>query len=182
MGGEAPRMVTQINSGVTSMERVGHHLQLTALKLEDDQAGFDIFGRSAFNRYYYAAYLISRLLVKEINSDLENVPHKDLPTMLTGKIMREVKTYRAKAAKIPDREAVQICTQAISALNSLADLLIEGYGVRVIADYKPEVLISRGQDDRFKLYLTDITDAHGWPVRARAYSTTIRRMWMLVNA
>jgi len=57
------------------MQRVGAALAERAVTAQVlDEA--DVFGRSAFNRYYYATYLITRALLRELNVRAGEIEHQ----------------------------------------------------------------------------------------------------------
>ena len=52
------------------MKIVGHHLQQEAIRRTSD-AEKDVFGRSSYNRYYYAAFLTARSLFVSLDPGWE---------------------------------------------------------------------------------------------------------------
>ncbi len=65
------------------MHEVGHHLQKIAISKTDQNR--DVFARSAFNRYYYGAYLNVRELLSSLNPEWSRPRHRHIPYILTGK-------------------------------------------------------------------------------------------------
>lgn len=162
------------------MERVARHLQTEAHALRSQPEEFDLFGRSAFNRYYYAAFLIARKLMRDLNPDWQG-GHSSLPGELTGSVLTQVRAAAKAARRVGDHQAEAICKTAMSALHDLASLLRDGYSVRVIADYRPEIAIMPDVGERFTLDRTNINSAHTWPGKARAYVAAIERARKLAN-
>lgn len=162
------------------MERVARHLQTEAHSRRGQPEDFDLFGRSAFNRYYYAAFLVARQLMLAFNPTWKG-SHSSLPSELTGGVLKKVRAAKKSALRIGDAQGCAICEAACSALHDLASLLRHGYSVRVIADYRPEIEILAGAGARFKLDRTDINVADTWPGKARAYAIAIERARKLAN-
>ncbi len=160
------------------METVGLSLQRSAIEMKAEPTNFDQFGRSAFNRYYYAVFLIVRELILEFNPTWGGT-HSSIPAMLTGSVKREIKSFQAKAQRTNDAEAIALCSKAVAALAALASMIKTANAVRVTADYNPDIKISGVGSDRFSLGAIDITDAHAWTGQARSLSQVIRRAWSL---
>ena len=59
---------------------VADHLSKAARTTVGGEA--DAFGRSAFNRYYYAAFLSTRELLSMIERSWSGVPHSNIPALL----------------------------------------------------------------------------------------------------
>lgn len=159
------------------MERVGLDLQTTAFSRRADAVDFDLFGRSAFNRYYYATYLEVRAMLRRFNPTWKG-SHADIPNELTGWVTTNLSAIQKKVGKIPDNQAIQICKAAKAGAADLAQLLRAAYAVRVLADYEPEVAVVL-DGERFRLDRTSITDAHSWLARARADIAKIDRAWRI---
>ena len=71
------------------MERVALELQRTAINRRGQIDDFDQFGRSAFNRYYYAVFLIVRDLMLEFNPRWSG-SHASIPGMLRASVHDEI--------------------------------------------------------------------------------------------
>lgn len=164
------------------MELVAHHLQIEAVSRPTAYEK-DLFGRSSYNRYYYATFLSVREMLGKLDSTKWlRTPHANVPGILSGTVKETLKKERLKAQKIGDAELVTLCNRAVAACDSLAGLMKEGSAVRVTADYYPEIPIDFTDSPRFKLNSIDITAAHDWPLRARVLCTTITAAWAQVNA
>ena len=155
------------------MEAVARHLRDKALEFDGEKAGedADLFGRSAFNRYYYAAFLITRKKLKPIFVDLPG-KHAAIPDFLRGHVARELNRRKRVAMRAEDYASVQAVQNGRNAALKLADLLVQGYSARVVADYHPELAVSfNGQG--FLLNEVPVSDAVSWPTLARQFVLAI---------
>lgn len=163
------------------MKVVAHHLQVTALKSENVTAR-DLFGRSSYNRYYYATFLIVRKVLAQLRSEWGSLPHAAYPELLQGRVNTVLVNGRQKAQKMQDAELVNQCQRALVAARELAALMRASSAIRVVADYHPEIPVNFSHSDRFALNNVDITEAHQWPERAEAWAREIESAWRQVNA
>ncbi len=163
------------------MERVALLLQTTAIGAKGSKADFDLFGRSAYNRYYYAMFLLVRDMLAIMNQDWTSVPHKAIPELLNGTVVQRLKRAGKQATKIGDGDANKLCSQAVSAAIGLADLMKEGYASRITADYNPSIPVVLSGSDRFTLNSVSINVAHDWPNRTRQLTPKILRAWRLTS-
>lgn len=163
------------------MEIVGLFLQTEANRFAPGSRDFDLFGRSSFNRYYYAAYLQVRSLLGNLNETWAEAQHKSIPELLNGEILKRIRRQRTRSAKLEDNSAIQICSRAESAVRELATLMKQAYAVRVIADYRPDIAVLPDARNRFQLNLVPVTTAHDWPARTRIHSEIIKRAWGLID-
>lgn len=163
------------------MEAVAHHLKIEAQALPKGIER-DCFGRSAFNRYYYAVFLDVKSALTSINSSRGELAHASIPEMLKGSIQKKLKNGRIQAIKSNDTELIKLCSRAIAATEALAKLLDEGRATRVTADYHPEIpvnfLTSRGD---FQLNTVAVSDAQSWPHKARSLINTITTAWIQIG-
>lgn len=164
------------------MEVVANHLKAHALQLESQASLEDasLFGRSAFNRFYYAAFLLVKKQLKPVFPDLPS-KHASIPQFLRGTVERELRRRKGQARKVGDHPSAQLAYNARIAALELADLLALGYGARVNADYHPEIPVSfyeRG----FKLNEVRISEAESWPHKAGKFSATISDAMRQTNA
>ena len=162
------------------MEQVALSLQKWAIAKPQDMTDFDLYGRSAFNRYYYASYLKVRELIVEFEPQWAG-GHATVPEFLTGSIEREIKKYRSTALRRQQADVVEICNRAVKAIVSLANIMQLAYSIRVTADYNPTIKIIDAADSRFKLGNTSITEAHNWVVQVQSLIVVIRRAWRLAR-
>lgn len=160
------------------MKIVGEQLQDWAQEQKEDIKK-DLFGRSAFNRYYYAAFLITRKMLEEIDPKWKKTPHKDIPRLLQNAVRKPViiglkQNARKGLIKIGESSALQM--KLTTATGGLATLLTEAYSVRLIADYQPEdSIIIRNRV--IMLSACTLTSASKWADRANAYCKDIRKVW-----
>lgn len=138
---------------------------------EAEKSDADLFGRSAFNRFYYAAFLITRQLIRSVFPDLPS-QHASIPEFLRGSVGKELGKRKQRAMKASDHAAVKLAQDARVAAGDLADLLVRGYGARVAADYHPEVAVSF-HSSGFTLNEVTLADAESWPYKARKLSLMI---------
>jgi len=160
------------------MKLVGEKLENYAVS-ESDENIKDLFGRSAFNRYYYAAFLITREMLGGINPKWKKTPHKEIPELLKGAVRKPViqrLKQNAKKDLITNGELSALQTKLTNATNELANLLVQAYDVRLIADYEPErhILI---KNRVIILSSCKLTSANNWADRASAYCKDIRKAW-----
>lgn len=161
------------------MERVAYHLQIKANSCPRGSDEFDLFGRSAFNRYYYAAYLAVRSMLGSLNETWSEMKHAKIPEVLTGEVLKKIRRNRRKAISLKDVEATEICRKAEAAAHDLAKVMKNAYAVRVVADYNLNITVNADIHGRFQLYEVSITVAHGWPNHARLCGEKIRRAWSI---
>lgn len=160
------------------LEMVALHLQKEAVSKKMDGNAADLFGRSAFNRYYYATFLRARSMLVTLDSRWGREPHKSYPDLLKGKIRQRFKNEAKKAVKIQDYELIKACKRAENACHELAEMFVKSYSIRVVADYEPSERIEFTFDGRFELRGVDINTAHRWPERAEAFCGDIEKTWV----
>lgn len=126
---------------MSELHPVGEHLAARA-KAEGGECA-DAFGRSAFNRYYYAAYLSVRDLLKQINPKWK-AQHSGIPDLLEDAVINLIRKEAAKQMKsslISRSDKSRMTSQAATAASELANVLRTAYAVRVTSDYEPEQLL-----------------------------------------
>lgn len=154
------------------MEVVARHLRDHALIVKGTTTEeASLFGRSAFNRFYYSAYLTVR---SELGSTLADFPkaHASLPSFLRALATKELNRRRQRATRANDHHSAKLSADAKFAAIDLAQLLDIGYNARVLADYYPEVPVFF-YDRGFKLNEIAISEAESWPHKARAFVIVI---------
>lgn len=161
------------------MEVVGSYLRTHTLTLRG-AGDADLFGRSSFNRYYYATYLAVRKELLALMPDAET-RHGLLPNYLRTTIQQRIRAIKAKARRTDDHQLMQLCSVARQAADELASLLVKGYKTRVVADYVPDVLVQFAvTQNEYSLDAVSSSDAQSWPHRAkslmRAISDALRNM------
>jgi hypothetical protein len=147
------------------MHEVGDYLRDKAIA-----TNADLFGRSAFNRYYYAAYLSARELLQELNPKWAATPHKAIPDLLEGIVVDQLKAI----AKRQGQHGT--VTSAYKAASEIANVLRTAYAVRVVADYRPNnrVDFSNGT---FKLVDHSVAEAASWVRRVDGPKGTLLRLY-----
>lgn len=156
------------------MKVVGKQLEKWA-HTQSDFHKKNLFGRSAFNRYYYAAFLITREMLSNYKSEWKRTPHAEIPRLLetsfSKPVISQLNNYKRKGL-MTDGEVSRLRTKLKTATSELASLLREAYDARVIADYEPETTITtKGNIISLKLYKLD--SASSWADRANSYCKTI---------
>lgn len=160
------------------MKLVGQKLESFAAS-ESDEFIKDLFGRSAFNRYYYAAFLITREMLGDINPKWKKTPHKEIPELLQSAVRKPVINRLKQDARrnlITNGQLRTLQSKLTNATVELANLLVQAYDVRLVADYEPENHISI---ERKIIVLSSckLTSATNWADRASAYCKDIRKVW-----
>jgi len=164
-------------------------MKIVGVKLEDwakDQKEViekDAFGRSAFNRYYYAAYLITRHNLGELDSKWKTEKHKSIPNTLVTTVRKPVIKELEKQCKkgtITKSEQSSAMSSLKAATNELSNMLTQAYDLRCIADYEPEISIST-KDNILLLKGYKLSTAREWPGKANAYCKTIRKIWGIAS-
>ncbi|MFZ6861379.1 hypothetical protein ACO0K7_01955 [Undibacterium sp. Ji67W] len=163
-----------------TLEIVARHLQEQAEARANSSEG-DLFGRSAFNRYYYATYLEVRYGLGKLQDEWSgDMPHATIPQVLRGQVVKALKNGYSLANKNNDREAMSLCSDGITAAKNLAELMEKGRGIRVAADYHPEITVDFKSHVDFKLNTVEVSDARSWPARARGFVSAITQAWRQV--
>jgi hypothetical protein len=139
----------------------------------------DSFGRSAFNRYYYASYLIIRDMLRQLDRSWTRTGHSEIPKLLAGEVIKRVRNElhrQEKARLLGSGKAKSILKEANTATAELSNLLKNAYVVRCVADYEPEEKIFC--DGRvIKLGEHTIGAARNWPSRASIHTKTLIKIW-----
>jgi hypothetical protein len=162
------------------MKKVASFLEKEALSRLSEGDG-DAFGRTAFNRYYYATFLLVRDALRSFRSEWTETPHASVPEILRGTIVKELKKGRRHAEKNEDKPTSSMCYDAIKASEALADLMDKGRRVRVTADYNPEIPIDFTKVGDFKLNAVNVTEARDWPCKSESLILTIKLAWKQIN-
>lgn len=154
---------------MVELEKVADELSKHAATLKNlDDA--DAFGRSAFNRYYYATYLTVRDMLGQINSKWAKVPHKNIPKTLEDDL---VKLFRDNGRKqvlgkvLPESQLRSYLSQTNAAAGEIASTLTSAYMVRVTADYEPDHKIEF-IDEKISLASHTLDEAKNWKRRVEA--------------
>src|ERR1051325_902919 len=118
-------------TGFQLMIVVAQRLSDIALN-ERDPIHFDLFGRSAFNRFYYASYLITRDMLWRCDPTWAWTPHQEIPNLLKDCILKRIrKPIRNQSGKLISRHEGKLMAHgATAAIVPLAGLLASAYTVR----------------------------------------------------
>ena len=152
------------------LEVVARHLRDQALVLKGTGEGA-LFGRSAFNRFYYSAYLLTKQHLLPVFPGLPG-KHADLPNYLRGSVAKELNRRKNQARRVEDQTTLMLVQGARKAAIELADLLTVGYSARVVADYEPEVDVNF-YDHGFALNEVRVTEAESWPHKAKQFALLV---------
>jgi hypothetical protein len=160
------------------VEIVGDYLVEAASKISEE-VDQDLFGRSAFNRYYYAAFLSVRNLFGEIDDRLNEPQHGQIPKLLTvtlkGRIDKLIKNQQ-KGGVLPSERAQELRDNLETALTTLADLMGYAYSIRKIADYEPDIKI-KFNSEKLEIGGCDSVIAKKWGEEVRLIADQIREIW-----
>lgn len=161
------------------MKLVGEALNNLALE-NHPIADRNLYGRSAFNRFYYAAFLITREMLAFLDPNWKTTPHKEIPNRLRDTIRKRLKKSVDQFHKqgiVTLAEKSRLINRLNEATEELAEMLERAYDARVIADYKPDLLISIENNKVIRLQAHKLNSAKSWPDRASAYCKTIISVW-----
>lgn len=161
------------------IHNVGHHLQKEAVSAAAGHR--DAYARSAFNRYYYSAFLNTRALLESLDPSWSSRPHAHIPSLLKKTVCKELKRARYNAQKIGDKKLVSQINSATAAVEQLAEIMKRAYGVRVVADYEQNEHVSFDRSPRFSLRSIDISDAHEWEQKTQVLCTNVSKVWNQIH-
>lgn len=160
------------------MHIVGDELERLALS-NGDPANSDLLGRSAFNRYYYASFLITRETLGLMQSNWRGTPHAGIPVLLDEGLKKPAKHAISKQirASLLDRGDEHRLMADITATGSeLAQLLRRAYDARILADYEPEIKTAR-EGNVITLKSHKLSTAKEWPARTSMLCSRLLRIW-----
>lgn len=160
------------------MQFVGDELQRLAL-VERDLQNFDLLGRSAFNRYYYATFLITRKTLGMMKSSWKGTAHAEIPNLLETALRKPVAHQlrnQLRIGIINEGDKSRSLTNINSAGSELAQLLRNAYHARILADYEPEILLTK-ERDIIMLESYKLTTAKEWPNKAETLCKRILKVW-----
>jgi hypothetical protein len=160
------------------MRIVGDRLAQIAAA-SSDPTHFDLFGRSAFNRYYYSAFLSVRATLRRMDSRWAAPAHKDVPIVLKGEVLQRLKRtiqLSSTNGQISRAQGAQMYHAAATAASELSNLLTAAREIRRIADYQPELPVAK-QGAVVKLADCTLDAAKSWEKRAEMQAKTILRVY-----
>lgn len=150
---------------MSDLHGVAEHLSMKAKVLDGDAA--DAFGRSAFNRYYYATYLTVRELLALIDASWESQSHATIPDLLEGALLKRLKFEANKQERLgflAKPHEMQLIKQATQASSAIASVLRSAYSVRVVSDYQPNIKVIF-QGNGFSMLDHSDLEAKNWKKR-----------------
>lgn len=164
------------------VEVVAGYLQDEAIR-RIPNAEADQFARSAFNRYYYAAFLEVKAKLGALRPEWANqMQHAAMPELLRGQVKHALTVGRKQASRADDHKIAQMCQDACRAAVDLAELLDEGRATRVTADYHPNIPVEFIALSDFELNKVGVKRARHWPQRAKVHMTLISNAWRQIHA
>lgn len=150
------------------------------VNIDRDKA--DAFGRSAFNRYYYAAYLEVRDLLLKFEPNWK-IKHADAPkylkTNLKDIFMKKIIKYQ-KNDLITVGQGSKIKSDIIDAGTKIAQVLEDGYKVRTISDYFPLEAVTF-ENNTFSLDSHSESEAQKWLAAVQRNKARILRCGKELN-
>ena len=155
---------------------VAEHLSSRAKLLAGDEA--DAFGRSAFNRYYYASFLTVRDLLVILDASWAKERHANIPMLLEGTLIKRVKALAKRqeaAGALSEARRRVLIKQAMSAVGEIASILREAYAVRVAADYEPTHTVVFDVSG-FRLVEHSDAEARNWKARVEQRKGVLLRI------
>lgn len=153
-----------------SMELVAKHLESEALSRKSPEE-IDVFGRTAFNRYYYATFWIVRNAVAKIDPKWSEPTHSDLPNLLEGAFLKLFRKEIKKAGVLGVK--VEILTaRSNGSAGGLASLMRHAYALRVQADYKFDAGVTK-EGAVLVLKETKTSEAANWPRKAETLTSDL---------
>lgn len=150
---------------MVALQQVADHLTACAKARTGDEA--DAFGRSAFNRYYYATFLTTRDLLVRIDSAWAKTRHAHVPTVLEQDLLKRVRTtVKGLEARgiLAHGRGRSLINQANAASGDIASILRSAYEVRRSADYAPEERVVF-EPTGFRLATHSDVEAKNWVTR-----------------
>lgn len=150
---------------MSSLPIVADHLCRVAKETQADEA--DAFGRTAFNRYYYAAFLSTRDLLIQVDRSWAHTPHSNIPEILEMNLMKKLRAALKPLqirGLVAEGRARSLVNQAGSAGGEMAAILRMAYKVRITADYSPEVKVIF-EPATFRLATHTEAEAKQWLLR-----------------
>lgn len=161
---------------MAGLRTVAEHLATYAKGLGAGDVEADAFGRSAFNRHYYATFLTVRDLLVTIDVAWAKTPHSEIPERIEKNLVARIKDVakmQVRSGVLGAGRSSAIVGQSISAATEIASVLKSAYSIRVVADYEPSHKIVFGASG-IELDSCSIGEASSWWVRVE------REKWKLI--
>lgn len=160
------------------MQIVGNELERLALD-NPNPVEADLLGRSAFNRYYYASFLITRRTLGIMRGSWKGTAHAEIPNLLEVGLKKPAQTQIAKllrAGLVDKSEQSKMLSELKWIGTELAQLLKQAYDARILADYEPEIKTVR-EGNVILLRAYKLTTAKAWPNRAEFLCSRLLKLW-----
>lgn len=151
------------------LELVGKHLEEEALRRSSADE-VDVFGRSAFNRYYYATFWIVRATLGKFDQKWFSISHNSVPELLKGAVREKLNKELKKAERLGSGlQGGKLRHQIYSSTEGLADLMQYAYSKRVEADYGTSTKVEKIHQT---LYMGSekSSSAFHWPSKAKTFT------------
>ncbi|MDZ4187650.1 MAG: hypothetical protein U1D25_06020 [Hydrogenophaga sp.] len=135
----------------------------------------DAFGRSAFNRYYYSAYLSTRNFLNQFDSKWGSQSHANIPDTIEVNLIKLINASAEKARRtglISDSDKERIKSLAKTTARMYASLLREAYDTRCTADYQPETKLEFNEKG-FSITGTTNSTAERWLIEVNQKKGTL---------
>ncbi|MBF4237730.1 hypothetical protein, partial [Vibrio anguillarum] len=97
---------------------------------------------SAFNRYYYAAFLITRETLGYMQPNWKGTAHAEIPNLLENGLRKPARAALRKqvqAGLLDKGDESRLLGDLNATAGTLAQLLRLAYDARILADYEPEI-------------------------------------------
>ncbi|NIH19348.1 hypothetical protein [Morganella morganii] len=167
---------------MTVLHLVADHLvkqaNATFKKGEQHQILADAYGRTAFNRYYYACFLNIREFVSNFDSNWAKVKHAGVPELLRISVNKKIVVELKKSERIGDitsREYQSKKSIILSSLDAMASTMSMAYIIRGIVDYEPEIKMIF-KENGFTINSQTVASAKGWLQTINSESSKITKI------
>jgi hypothetical protein len=143
----------------------------------------DAFGRSAFNRYYYAVFLETREMLEQMRDSWKNTAHNNIPRLLETSVLQRVRAgakQQQRSGLMSPAEHSSTISSASQAACELASLLRTAYLTRVVADYEPETAVSE-TNGAISLNGHSLDSARNWPSLASGWIGILLNSWRKIG-
>ncbi|MGX9275231.1 hypothetical protein ACWXWK_19285 [Pantoea ananatis] len=153
---------------MSDLHKVADHLAKQANSVHGkDEANLLLagaFGRTAYNRYYYACYLDIRMFVAGINAGWGSLNHSEVPSFLTGAVNKKISQELARSEKLGmmTKGALQSKKSLVhTSLSQMASVMSKAYTIRCTVDYEPDISVEFDKNT-FLIDDTPIASARDW--------------------
>jgi hypothetical protein len=160
------------------MKVVGQILEQLAID-DDDELKSDMLGRSAFNRYYYAAFLVTRETLGKMQPNWKGTVHAEIPNLLKNGLKKPARAAikrQKRSGLIGEGDSSRMLTEINVTGNELAELMALAYDARILADYEPEVKTTK-TGNVISLKSFKLSSAKNWPDRANQHCSKLLKVW-----